>query len=118
MRTFSVITLAFVSSTLLVGCSMFTAWKSIPPPGGCDQCHSVEIATNWRVTYQAARLTDERGHEYFQTAAGSFPPAANRPRLLTCRKGKTSPVLTVTKRLPLPINNVAGATITIERIPC
>jgi len=24
------------------GCAMFTSWKSIPPPGGCDQCHTVE----------------------------------------------------------------------------
>lgn len=48
-------------------CAMFTAWKSIPPPGGCDQCHSVPIANNWQVTYKAPTLTDERGRPYFQT---------------------------------------------------
>lgn len=49
------------------GCSMFTAWKSIPPPGGCDQCHSVEISANWQVKYQVASIPDERGRLSFQT---------------------------------------------------
>jgi hypothetical protein len=49
------------------GCAMFTAWKSIPPPGGCDQCHTVAISTNWKATYQAANISDERGRLSFQT---------------------------------------------------
>jgi len=57
------------------GCSMFTAWKSIPPPGGCDQCHSVEISANWQVKYQVASITDERGRLSFQT------PEYNQPTL-------------------------------------
>jgi hypothetical protein len=46
---------------------MFSAWKSIPPPGGCDQCHTVAISTNWEVTYRPAAVADERGRLYFQT---------------------------------------------------
>lgn len=49
------------------GCAMFTAWKSIPPPGGCDQCHTLPISTNWKVTYQVANIADERGRLNFQT---------------------------------------------------
>ncbi len=49
------------------GCAMFNAWKSIPPPGGCDQCHTVPISANWQITYQAANVESERGHLYFQT---------------------------------------------------
>lgn len=55
------------SVAITSGCSMFTAWKSIPPPGGCDQCHSVAISSNWRATYAAANVTDERGNLAFQT---------------------------------------------------
>lgn len=51
----------------LTGCAMFTAWKSIPPPGGCDQCHTVAISTNWQIRYQAAHVADERGRQFFQT---------------------------------------------------
>lgn len=57
----------------LTGCSMFTAWKSIPPPGGCDQCHTVAISSNWKVNYQPANLTDERGQLAFQTTKYNTP---------------------------------------------
>src|SRR5512136_1399298 len=62
--------LAVVLLTGLVGsgCAMFTSWKSIPPPGGCDQCHTVNISAEWKVSYQAPMLTDERNRNYFQTA--------------------------------------------------
>lgn len=46
---------------------MFTSWKSIPPPGGCDQCHTVAIGTNWQVAYQPANVADERTNLAFQT---------------------------------------------------
>lgn len=63
--------LTFISalgvSMVLGGCAMFTAWKSIPPPGGCDQCHTVAISSNWQIKYQAAYVADERGRQYFQT---------------------------------------------------
>jgi hypothetical protein len=57
------------------GCAMFTAWKSIPPPGGCDQCHTLAISANWQATYQAATVADERGRLSFQT------PEYNQPTL-------------------------------------
>jgi hypothetical protein len=60
---FTVITSLF----LLQGCAMFSAWKSIPAPGGCDQCHTVAISANWHVSYQPVVLSDGRGREYFQT---------------------------------------------------
>lgn len=64
------------------GCSMFTAWKSIPPPGGCDQCHTVAISANWQASYKAANVADERGRLSFQT------PEYNQPSL----GGQTSPL--------------------------
>ena len=57
------------------GCAMFTAWKSIPPPGGCDQCHTTVISANWQVTYTPAAVSDERGRLAFQT------PEYNQPML-------------------------------------
>jgi hypothetical protein len=84
-------TALFISGSLLTGCAMFTTWKAIPPPGGCDQCHSVEISTNWRIAYQAAHLTDERGQEYFQTAAGSMPPSTKPLSSLDLQKGEDQP---------------------------
>ncbi len=52
---------------LLVGCSMFSAWKAIPPPGGCDQCHTVPISTNWAIAYKPVALNDESGRLSFQS---------------------------------------------------
>lgn len=69
---------------MVSGCAMFTAWKSIPPPGGCDQCHSVAISTNWKATYQVASIADERGRLVFQT------PEYNQPTL----GGQESPLQT------------------------
>lgn len=63
----------------LSGCSMFTAWKSIPPPGGCDQCHSVELNANWAVSYRAAMLSDERGQLAFQSPQQNTPIRQNQP---------------------------------------
>ena len=63
------------SVVTLSGCNMFIAWKSIPPPGGCEQCHTVEISTNWQATYRPAMVADERGRLPFQT------PEYNQPML-------------------------------------
>jgi hypothetical protein len=81
------------------GCAMFTSWKSIPPPGGCDQCHTVSISTNWQVTYKPATVTDERGRmsfqtpEYNQTALGgqTSPLEAKKVEELACFDCHKSP---------------------------
>lgn len=62
-----VLLLIGIAVTGLGGCAMFTSWKSIPPPGGCDQCHSVSISSNWRVAYQPVTVADERARQAFQT---------------------------------------------------
>ena len=70
------------SVVTISGCAMFNAWKSIPPPGGCDQCHTVSISTNWQATYKPATVADERGRLAFQT------PEYNQPNL----GGQVSPL--------------------------
>jgi len=50
----------------LPACTMFTAWRSIPAPGGCEECHKLPISANWQVSYKPATLTDERGRVAFQ----------------------------------------------------
>lgn len=68
----------------LSGCAMFTAWRSIPAPGGCDQCHTVAISANWQISYQPATVADERGRQAFQT-----------PEYNSVKKGnQTSPIET------------------------
>lgn len=68
---------AIIATLLLAlyasGCSMLTAWRSIPPPGGCDQCHTAAITNDWRVSYQAPVLSDERNREAFQTPEYNMP---------------------------------------------
>lgn len=73
------------------GCAMLTSWKSIPPPGGCDQCHTVAISTNWQVAYQPVVLSDERGHLYFQTGAHTMPQTAKPASSLDVKKVEELP---------------------------
>jgi hypothetical protein len=63
---------------LLTACTMFTAWRSIPAPGGCEECHTVPISANWKVAYRAATLTDERGGQSFQKPE-SVMPSGQKP---------------------------------------
>jgi hypothetical protein len=70
----------------LPACAMFTAWKSIPPPGGCDQCHTTPISTDWQVAYKAPILTDERNREYFQTPEYNMPKQNQPSSVLDLRK--------------------------------
>lgn len=69
-----------------VGCAMLTSWKAIPPPGGCDQCHSVPINANWTVAYKAPILHDERDREYFQTEQYNLPPSDKPASKLEVKK--------------------------------
>ncbi len=68
------------------GCAMFTAWKSIPPPGGCDQCHTVAISSNWQVEYKPATVADERGRLPFQTPEYNLPALGGQESPLEAKK--------------------------------
>ena len=68
------------------GCAMFTAWKSIPPPGGCDQCHTTAISSNWQVTYHPASVADERGRLAFQTPEYNQPASVSKNSPLEDKK--------------------------------
>lgn len=63
---------------LLCSCRMFTAWRSIPAPGGCEECHKVPISANWQVSYKPVTLNDERGGVSFQSPE-SLMPRADKP---------------------------------------
>lgn len=73
---------------LLVGCAMFTAWKSIPPPGGCDQCHTAPISNNWTVAYKSPTLSDEKARLSFQTEKYNMPATEKPASSLEVRKGE------------------------------
>lgn len=79
-----------VAITLLPGCTMFKAWKSIPPPGGCDQCHTVAISNNWQVAYASVSLTDERNRLAFQTPQQTIPDTRQPESSLELRKVQES----------------------------
>ncbi len=61
------ILLAVGAIFLLPACAMFTTWRSIPAPGGCEECHKVPISANWQVTLKPVTLSDERNRVSFQT---------------------------------------------------
>lgn len=85
MRTAPLILVA-LSAVMTTGCAMFMSWKSIPPPGGCDQCHTIPISTNWQVAYQPVILSDERDRPYFQTEGYTMPQPAKPASTLDIRK--------------------------------
>ena len=68
------------------GCAMFTAWRSIPPPGGCDQCHTVAISANWQAEYKPAAVADERGRLAFQTPEYNLPTLGGQESPLDAKK--------------------------------
>ena len=68
------------------GCNMFKAWRSIPAPGGCEECHKVPISSNWQATYKPATLTDERGGYAFQKAESVQPPSQKPASSLEMQK--------------------------------
>jgi hypothetical protein len=63
-----IITLTLLGSLLIVlqSCTMFKSWRSIPAPGGCEQCHKVPISANWQVSYRPATIDDGTGRPAFQ----------------------------------------------------
>lgn len=74
------VTLLLVLSLAVLGCTMFRAWKAIPPPGGCDQCHTEPISNDWQVAYKPATINDETGRYAWQQPESMAPPA-DRSRL-------------------------------------
>ena len=80
--------LLFLAITVVTvsGCAMFTAWKSIPPPGGCDQCHTLPISANWQAVYKPAEVADERGRLSFQTAEHNQPNSVGQASPLEAKK--------------------------------
>ncbi len=75
--------------TVLAGCTMFRAWQAIPPPGGCDQCHTVPLSSNWAVTLTPAALTDESGKLSFQSERQSMKTSEQQgPSSLDLRKSE------------------------------
>jgi len=70
--------IAIMLSTL-TACKMFTAWRTIPAPGGCADCHTVPISANWNLAYRPATLNDERGGQSFQQPE-SLQPNIQKPK--------------------------------------
>ncbi|PLX84049.1 MAG: cytochrome C [Desulfuromonas sp.] len=77
------------------GCSMFGSWKAIPPPGGCDQCHTKVISANWQMAYRPVTLNDETGKNPWQKPESVLPPQPSpleqkkitEQRCFRCHKG-------------------------------
>ena len=77
------------------GCAMFGAWKSIPPPGGCDQCHTKQISANWQVAYKPADISDGTGRYPWQQPSSVAPTQPSpleqqkvtEQRCFRCHKG-------------------------------
>jgi hypothetical protein len=81
--------LFFAAISMLVlmgGCNMFKSWQAIPPPGGCDQCHTAPISKNWSVAYKAPTLSDEKGKLSFQTEQYNLPNTTKPSSSLELRK--------------------------------
>jgi hypothetical protein len=82
-------------AAFLVGCAMFGSWKAIPPPGGCDRCHTRPIKGDWQVAFSPVVLTDETGREPWQKQESVLPPEPSslqqqkvtEERCFRCHKG-------------------------------
>ena len=79
MKPSIAIALLVIAGTTLCGCAMLTAWKAIPPPGGCDQCHTVAVSMNWQVAYKPVTLNDERNILAFQTSGYNVTATTTQP---------------------------------------
>lgn len=87
IRFFIVLSLG---SLLISGCAMINAWRSIPPPGGCDRCHTTQITSNWALTYTPVNLNDEQNHLWFQSPSQVMPPSTKPDSSLEIRKFEDS----------------------------
>ena len=60
--------------SVICGCAMFGMWRAIPPPGGCDRCHTLQISHDWQVAYSPPFLTDETDRRHWQEPESVLPP--------------------------------------------
>lgn len=67
------ISILLCAAALLAGCTMFISWKAIPAPGGCDQCHSLPITSQWTAVYKPVTLSRHDNTEVFQTPGYTMP---------------------------------------------
>lgn len=82
-------------AALVCGCAMFGSWKAIPPPGGCDRCHTKAISANWEVAFSPVALHDERDIPSWQRPESVLPPETSpmeemkvtEERCFRCHKG-------------------------------
>ncbi len=89
------ILLPVLLTSVLLGCAMFHSWKAIPPPGGCDECHTQPIGNDWQLAYKPVTLTSEVGKEAWQQPASVLPPETSpleqqkitEQRCFRCHKG-------------------------------
>ena len=60
---------------VLVGCALLQPhWQTIPPPGGCDQCHRLPIAANWQAVASSVEVP-RAGERYpWQRPEGNRTP--------------------------------------------
>lgn len=79
-----------MGSLLISGCAMISAWRSIPPPGGCDRCHTARISNNWALNYTPVNLTDEQNRPWFQSPEQVMPPPPKPDSSLEVRKYEDS----------------------------
>ena len=85
----------FAASAFVLGCAMFGTWRTIPPPGGCDRCHTAPISANWEMAYAPAQLSDERDVPRWQRPESVLPPETSpleerkitEERCFRCHKG-------------------------------
>ncbi|MEZ4601281.1 MAG: cytochrome C [Syntrophotaleaceae bacterium] len=69
-----IVVIGLIAAILGLGCAMITSWKAIPPPGGCDQCHSLPISANWEVVYSPPILSEEMGRYTWQQETSVSSP--------------------------------------------
>ncbi len=89
------VAILLVAGVTVWGCAMFRSWTAIPPPGGCDQCHTVPINNDWQLAYKPATINDETGRNAWQRPESIVPPEVSsleekkvtEQRCFRCHKG-------------------------------
>ncbi len=90
-----IVMMLLLSVALTGGCAFFHSWKAIPPPGGCDQCHTLPINADWQIAYRPAIINDETGRYPWQQPESLQPVELSQleekkiteQRCFRCHKG-------------------------------